>query len=867
MVTASAADGPENKPRDSGVQEGPALQRSEIRPGEFLLVAIELFAVLHVANKFSIEEDYGLLTLLPCVLGGFVIHAWAPLKLKLPCFFAVSIVGILAVLGPYAGSAVIVAGLVMIGLCHLPAPYSVRVGAILGVAALMVALRAEWISTPFDELPIVIVPVLAAMFMFRLVIYLYDLRHEKQAASIWERLSYFFLLPNVCFLLFPVIDYQTFRRTYYDKPAFDIYQKGVLWIVRGIVHLLVYRLVYYHFTIAPTDVVDLGSSVRFMVSTYLLYLHISGHFHLIIGILCLFGFNLPETHHLYFLASGFNDYWRRINIYWKDFMMKVVYYPVLVRVKFLGLITAITVATIVVFFGTWLLHSYQWFWLRGEFPLKANDAMFWGIFGLLVVVNSILEARRGRRRTLGKSVWSVGAAILHSMKVIGMLVTITVLWSLWNSPSLGDFMSVLSAAARSGPWDWWVFVAGLLALIALGVAIQFLQHRGVRVALVGHSPPARQAAVNSCLTLIALAVIGSNTVYRTFDSQMPEVVASIKQQRLSDLDLEQLDVGYYQELLDIGGYTSALARTTGRTPSHWVNIREYRHVIKSSDMIDYKLAPSSRGIFKGEELVTNQWGMRDKEYPKAKPAGTYRMALLGASYEMGSGVKNHEVYEAVLEDMLNDSAGEKPYKRYEILNFAVGGYTLLHYFLQAKSEVLEFNPDVVVLALHYNERVRIRGHLSRIQQARPEIPYPAIAEAIRELDAAAERSPKQFQESLDSHASTVLRWTLLEMARLFREAGVPVLAIYVPTTAESKKIKTDARDELMKLTADVGIPFLWLENPFGSRENIERLYIAEWDTHPNEKGHRKLAESLFRLMQSRPEEFALGGAPNPAGVQ
>ena len=73
-----------------------------------------------------------------------------------------------------------------------------------------------------------------------------------------------------------------------------------------------------------------------MISTFLLYVRISGQFHLVIGMLHLFGFNLPETHHRYLLASSFTDFWRRINIYWKDFMMKVFYYPAFFRLRKLG---------------------------------------------------------------------------------------------------------------------------------------------------------------------------------------------------------------------------------------------------------------------------------------------------------------------------------------------------------------------------------------------------------------------------------------------------------------------------------------------------------------------------------------------------
>ena len=41
------------------------------------------------------------------------------------------------------------------------------------------------------------------------------------------------------------------------------------------------------------------------------------------------------------LASSFTDFWRRINIYWKDFMLKVFYYPAVFRLKKLGATNAI----------------------------------------------------------------------------------------------------------------------------------------------------------------------------------------------------------------------------------------------------------------------------------------------------------------------------------------------------------------------------------------------------------------------------------------------------------------------------------------------------------------------------------------------
>ena len=102
---------------------------------------------------------------------------------------------------------------------------------------------------------------------------------------------------------------------------------------RGTVHLLLYRLIYHEVLIPADEVHDAASLAVYLVCNYLLYLRVSGQFHMACGMLHLFGFELPETHHHYLLATGFTDYWRRINIYWKDFMVRIVFNPVVFRLK------------------------------------------------------------------------------------------------------------------------------------------------------------------------------------------------------------------------------------------------------------------------------------------------------------------------------------------------------------------------------------------------------------------------------------------------------------------------------------------------------------------------------------------------------
>src|SRR6185295_530633 len=128
---------------------------------------------------------------------------------------------------------------------------------------------------------------------------------------------------------------------------------GVEWIFRGVFQLILYRFVYNYLTLSPSEVANAGDFIRFVLSNFGLYLRVSGLFHLTVGMLHLFGFHLPETHHRYFLASSFTDFWRRINIYWKDFMMKVFYYPAYFALRKRGERLALTLSTLAVFVVTW----------------------------------------------------------------------------------------------------------------------------------------------------------------------------------------------------------------------------------------------------------------------------------------------------------------------------------------------------------------------------------------------------------------------------------------------------------------------------------------------------------------------------------
>jgi D-alanyl-lipoteichoic acid acyltransferase DltB (MBOAT superfamily) len=362
---------------------------------------------------------------------GFAIHYWLPSGIRYPFYVGYSVLGSVFLLGLTVGVLLLGMGLFFFLVIRSPLPWWLRISLILLVGMLLTVGR----GTGAPGVPEGFWPVLGSLFMFRMIVYLYDVRFAKTPPRLIDFLGYFYLLPNYYFLLFPVVDHQTYLVCRDRRPLDVSAQVGIHWIVRGTVQLVLYRLV----EIYRPEVVDVGSVstlIGYVVMTYLLYMRVSGTFHIAIGMLHLFGFDLPETHRKYLLASSIADFWRRINIYWKDFIVKVFYLPVFFKLRAKGELKAAAIATVIAFLATWILHSYQWYWLLGRTLLTWPDTLFWAILGGMMVWSTVEETRRGGRPV-------ERGVVRHAFGVLRTFVVIVMLWSLWQSPSVSDWIDLI----------------------------------------------------------------------------------------------------------------------------------------------------------------------------------------------------------------------------------------------------------------------------------------------------------------------------------------------------------------------------------------------------------------------------------------
>ena len=440
------------RPDPAAKDERASAGRWELREGEpeacrrnlasFLPVLAHLALLLWIYHIYNIEGR-AFLMLVGIALAALPIHYLLHYRWKKPVFIGASILGLVSIFGTFVAVHVLAFSVLLIGTCYLPIPWKARAAIVGVIGAVCAILRPEEVAT---SIPSNVWPILATMFMFRIMIYLYELKHAKASESLVDTVGYFFLLPNYCFPHFPVVDYRTLQRGYFAKDIHAIQRAGIRLMFKGTTHLLLYRLIYHELLITPEEVRGPSSLFAYLICNYLLYLRVSGQFHIACGMLHLFGYQLPETHKHYLLATSFTDYWRRINIYWKDFMVRLVFNPIVFRLKRRPLGEGLAIATATVFLVTWILHAYQSYWLRGTWGFSVTDALFWGILGTLVMINVQLDAKRNLAKTRQAREHPYALAVLlpRSLKTVGTLFTISLLWSLWSSPSLGQWFDMLS---------------------------------------------------------------------------------------------------------------------------------------------------------------------------------------------------------------------------------------------------------------------------------------------------------------------------------------------------------------------------------------------------------------------------------------
>ncbi len=811
-------------------------------------------------HTYTIESRSFTEFVAPLALFGFIINHYLPVALRRPFFLLLCFAGIFAVFGFIslpAALGLIFGGLALVGICHLPIPMWARIAVLVACAAGLAAVRVGWFYAGWTA---VIVTVLPSMFMFRLPIYLYDTASNKGPKDVWGRLSYFFMFPNLVFPFFPVVDFATFGRSYYNDEAIKIYQRGATFMLRGLIHLLLYRVIYTYFVLAPDDVHDPASFLQQIVSNFGLYFRISGMFHLIAGLLLLFGFNLHETHSQFYFSNSFLDFWRRINIYWKDFMQKMFFNPSYMRFKRLGAshMTSVALAMGVVFFATWALHAYQWFWLTGTLQITLPDILFWTILLVLLVAQTFYEARP---RKASLRLGALGSQLHLIVRTACTFLTICLLWSFWTSSSVSDWMALVTqsglmpALVRPGTASataWlmtFATVAFAIVMVAIAAGLPFApappalgSRARSKESHLSDSLPLGVALVSG---LLALQVPAINSA---LGSGVRTVAEEIRVHNLNGADEVTMERGYYEGLA-----------TEKLSPELWTFLSTRAHLPDPgedaprgmrlrNDYLGRDYFPSSTYRNNGVNTPINRWGFPDLDYELDKPPGTYRIVLVEASRANGAGVAHSDRFETLLEQRLNSEAATGKYAHYEILNFSGDGYAPLERLLFfEEKQALRFSPDAVLYVAGIRD-TEFYHHAQMIRRGVP-MPYEFLEKIHKQAGVDRSMSEAEIIRRLRPYRYEFVSAIYRRLAEELREHGVKGIWIYVPLVSKVRE-NWDEVAKLRQLAQEAGFITADVGKLFAGMNDWSTYRISRWDSHPNERGHVVIAKALYERLKA-----------------
>jgi lysophospholipase L1-like esterase len=259
----------------------------------------------------------------------------------------------------------------------------------------------------------------------------------------------------------------------------------------------------------------------------------------------------------------------------------------------------------------------------------------------------------------------------------------------------------------------------------------------------------------------------------------------------------------------------------------------------------------------GAEVAINSQGLRDKEYTLTKPAGTYRIMMLGDSTTFGWGVPADATVAKILERQLNAADFGRSF---EVLNAGVGNYGTVQevtYYLQRG---LAFHPDLVVLEYFINDAEPVPRETKSFLRDQSYFAAFALSRADGILRVAGQRPDwRAYYASL--YEATQPGWldakrALADLAKQTKEDGTGVLVALLPELHQIEGEYPFAREHALVRAAatTAGLPTLELIEGLRHHGPESRLWVTPLDTHPNRKANELIAAQLMAWIMHRRED-------------
>lgn len=268
--------------------------------------------------------------------------------------------------------------------------------------------------------------------------------------------------------------------------------------------------------------------------------------------------------------------------------------------------------------------------------------------------------------------------------------------------------------------------------------------------------------------------------------------------------------------------------------------------------------------WKAANVRLNTLGYREREFPRDKPAGMFRIAFIGDSFAFGQGIPE----EARMSNLLQDALIRRRPKS-EVLNFGNAGNSTADEVRVLQTVLDGLDPDFVVLQWFVNDvevqprpgtpRSANAGNKLKVTLRNHSVLYFLAAETWhRFLDStSASYSNDMFRRfgRPESEASRQADAALLEFMRTAKAHSVPLAVVLVPHLAPTtgsdyafaylhQRVLAACRREHVPCVDLLDTFSPYLAKPGGAKQ----LWVNQFDSHMGPKANQLAAAELFRAL-------------------
>ena len=254
-------------------------------------------------------------------------------------------------------------------------------------------------------------------------------------------------------------------------------------------------------------------------------------------------------------------------------------------------------------------------------------------------------------------------------------------------------------------------------------------------------------------------------------------------------------------------------------------------------------APNTSAFLMGADVRISSQGLRDREYSLEKPAGVYRILMLGDSTTLGWGVKVEDTAAKVLERELGPG--------FEVINSGVGNYGTVQEVTYYKTRGRLFHPDLVILQYFINDPEPVPRRKEVWLLDHSYLLAFSMSRWDRLLRVLAKRPDwREYYASLydeKSQGYQMARGALGDLARMVRGDGARLLVAILPELrvingdypfeGETRKIK--------EVVGSEGVTVIDLIDGLRGHGPERSLWVTELDPHPNAKANALIAAQLL----------------------